>query len=121
MREKVWKYSPDLVMLAVTTNNDITDNSRVLKKTDEIPYFVYKDAQLTLDDSFRNSRTFLARRSVLGRIGSWFRTHSRVVAAVIQGHHGFKVLLGVLASEAGARGAMPTPAILPANKTESSG
>ena len=37
LREKVWKYSPDLVMLAVTTNNDITDNSRALKKTDEIP------------------------------------------------------------------------------------
>src|ERR1044072_1533338 len=93
LREKVCQYSPDLVLLAVTTNNNITDNSRVLKKTDDVPYFVYKDAQLTLDDSFRNSRTFLARRSALGRVGSWFRTHSRVVAAVIQGHRGFKVLL----------------------------
>ncbi len=93
LREKVWQYSPDLVLLAVTTNNDITDNSRVLKKTDDFPYFVYRDSQLTLDDSFRNSRTFRARRSALGRIGSWFRTHSRVVAAVIQGHRGFKLLL----------------------------
>src|SRR6185295_3336403 len=93
LREKVWQYSPDLVLLAVTTNNDVTDNSRVLKKTDDVPYFVYRDTQLTLDDSFRNSRTFLARRSALGRIGSWFRTHSRVVGAVIQGHRGFKVLL----------------------------
>jgi lysophospholipase L1-like esterase len=93
VREKVWKYEPDLVLLAVTTNNDITDNSRVLKKTDDVPYFVYKDAQLTLDDSFRNSRTFQVGRSAFGRLTSWFRVHSRVVGAVIQGLRGFKVLV----------------------------
>lgn len=93
LREKVWKYSPDLVLLAVTTNNDITDNSRTLKRTDDIPYFVYKDAQLTLDDSFKNSRAFLVRNSRLGRLGNWLRAHSRVIGAVIQGHRGFKVLL----------------------------
>lgn len=93
LREKVWKYSPDLVLLAVTTNNDVTDNSRVLKKTDDIPYFVYKDAQLTLDDSFKNSRTFLLRNSRLGRFGKLVRTRSRVIGAMIQGYRGFKVLL----------------------------
>lgn len=93
LREKVWKYSPDLVLLAVTTNNDVTDNSRVLKKTDDIPYFVYKDGQLTLDDSFKNSRTFLLRNSMLGRLGKWLRTRSRVIGAVIQGQRGLKVLL----------------------------
>lgn len=30
----------DIVRLAVTTNNDVVDNSRALKKTDEVPYFV---------------------------------------------------------------------------------
>ena len=93
LREQVWKYAPDLILLAVTTNNDITDNSRVLKKTDDIPYFVYKNGQLTLDDSFKNSRTFLLGRSALGRFGSWLRAHSRVAGAVIQGHRGLKVLL----------------------------
>src|SRR5437763_13084370 len=33
-RNNVWQYSPDIVLLAVTTNNDITDNSREFKKTD---------------------------------------------------------------------------------------
>ena len=28
LRHEVWKYSPDLVLLAVTTGNDISDNSR---------------------------------------------------------------------------------------------
>jgi hypothetical protein len=92
LREEVWKYSPDLVLLAVTTNNDITDNSRELKKTD-IPYFVYKDNHLTLDDSFKNSRAFLLRQSKISRLGVWFRDHSRLVQAVIQGQHGLKILV----------------------------
>jgi len=93
LREQVWKYSPDIVMLAVTTNNDITDNSRALKKTEGIPYFVYHDNHLTLDDSFRNSRVFRLRQSGISRFGRWLRDHSRVVQAITQGHHGFRILL----------------------------
>jgi hypothetical protein len=92
LREKVWKYSPDLVLLAVTTNNDITDNSRALKRTDDYPYFVYQGAQLVLDDSFKNSRSFLFSRSRIGRLGAWLRTHSRLVQAITQGSQGFKIL-----------------------------
>jgi hypothetical protein len=93
LREKVLKYSPDLVLLAVTTNNDITDNSRALKRTDDFPYFVYQGTQLTLDDSFRNSSSYVFSRSRIGRLGTWLRTHSRLIQAINQGHHGFKVLL----------------------------
>jgi len=93
LRDQVWKYSPDIVMLAVTTNNDMTDNLRALKKTDEIPYFIYRDNQLTLDDSFKNSRAFRLRQSGISRFGRWLRDHSRVVQAITQGQHGFKILL----------------------------
>lgn len=93
LREQVWKYSPDIVMLAVTTNNDVIDNSRALKKTDKIPYFVYNDNRLTLDDSFKNSRAFLSRQSPINRFGRWLRDHSRVVQAAVEGHHGFRVRL----------------------------
>src|SRR6266508_2428651 len=93
LREQVWNFSPDIVMLAVTTNNDITDNIRALKKTDEIPYFIYQNNQLKLDDSFKNSRTFRWRQSGISRCGRWLRDPSRVVQAIIQGHHGFKTLL----------------------------
>src|ERR1700749_992120 len=71
LREKVWNYSPDLVLLAVTTNNDVLDNSRALKVTDEIPYFVMSGDQLTLDDSFRRTAAFRLRNSVLNRLGRW--------------------------------------------------
>jgi hypothetical protein len=92
LREKVWKYSPDVVMLAVTTNNDITDNSRALKKVEEIPYFVYRDKQLELDNSFQSSQTFLWRQSRLNRFGRWLRDHSRVVQALTEGHHALKIM-----------------------------
>jgi hypothetical protein len=92
LREKVWRYSPDLVLLAVTTGNDITDNSRILKRTDYIPYFVYKDNQLTLDESFKDSPTFRVANSRFGGLGSWLRTHLRVVGATTQGIRGLKVI-----------------------------
>lgn len=93
LREKVWKYSPDLVLLAVTTNNDVTDNSRVLKQTDDIPYFIYHGNQLTLDDSFRNSRGFLVGNSRAGRFGAWLSAHSRLLQAIAHGQRGLKILL----------------------------
>lgn len=93
LREKVWDYAPDIVLLAVTTNNDITDNLRALKRTEEIPYFVYRDGQLTLDDSFRQSRTFQLRHSALNRAGRWIRDHLRVIQAIHQGHYALKSYL----------------------------
>ena len=93
LREHAWQYSPDIVMLAVTTNNDISDNSRALKKTDEAPYFIYRDGKLTRDDSFKETRAFRWRQSKLNRLGSWIRDHSRLIQAINQGHHGFKIWL----------------------------
>jgi hypothetical protein len=90
LRNHVWQYSPDVVLLAVTTNNDISDNERGLKKTDEIPYFVWHDGKLSQDDSFRQTRTFRWRTSALNRFGGWFRDHLRLVQLIIQAHHGIK-------------------------------
>jgi lysophospholipase L1-like esterase len=93
LRERVWAYSPDIVLLAVTTNNDITDNSRALKKTDEVPYFVYRDGRLVADDSFKSSRDFLWRQGRLAALGRWLKDHLRLVQAINQAHRGFKNLL----------------------------
>lgn len=82
LRERVWAYSPDVVLLAVTTNNDVLDNSRALKLTDEIPYFTLRDGQLVLDNSFRDARSFRLRDSALNRAGRWLRDHLRFVQAV---------------------------------------
>ena len=90
LREHVWDYSPDIVLLAFTTNNDITDNSRALKRTDEIPYFVYREGRLVLDDSFRNTQAFRWRRSAINRLGIWLRDSSRVIQAFHEGHYALK-------------------------------
>jgi hypothetical protein len=50
LQHRVWKYSPDVVLLAFTTGNDISDNSRILKKIDYHPYYVYQGNNLVLDD-----------------------------------------------------------------------
>jgi hypothetical protein len=92
LREKVWKYSPDIVMLTVTTNNDVTDNSRALKRVDEIPYFIYRDNRLILDNSFQSTQRFLWRQSRINRFGRWLRNHSRLVQALTEGHHALKIM-----------------------------
>ncbi len=93
LEQQVWAYAPDVVLLAVTTNNDITDNSRPLKKTDEIPYFVLRDGQLTLDDSFRQTPAFRLRNSLLNRAGRWIRDNLRVIQAIHQAQHAIKARL----------------------------
>ncbi|MBV9924527.1 MAG: SGNH/GDSL hydrolase family protein [Acidobacteria bacterium] len=90
LREKVWGYAPDVVLLAVTTNNDVLDNSRALKLTDEIPYFVMKGDQLTLDDSFKGTAAFRLRNSALNRLGRWLREHLRFVQAIHEGQGAIK-------------------------------
>jgi hypothetical protein len=50
LRHRVWKYKPDVVLLAFTTGNDVADNSRQLKQVNYLPYFVYRGDKLVLDD-----------------------------------------------------------------------
>jgi hypothetical protein len=90
LREKVWSYSPDVVLLAVTTNNDVLDNSRALKVTDEIPYFRIEGDRLALDDSFRQTAAFRLRNSALNRLGRWLREHLRFVQALHEGQGAIK-------------------------------
>jgi len=58
LRHKVPPYHPDLVLLAVFTENDIRGNSRELDGHDMSPYFVMRDGRLVLEDSFRRSTEF---------------------------------------------------------------
>ena len=115
LREKVWGYSPDVVLLAVTTNNDVLDNSRALKAKDDIPYFVLRGDRLVLDDSFRDSPTFRLRNTPLYRLGRWLRERLRFVQAVHEGHGALKSRLAAwrerrrLAREQGRQDAAATP------------
>ncbi|MFL5494298.1 MAG: SGNH/GDSL hydrolase family protein, partial [Gemmatimonadales bacterium] len=61
LQHEVWKYSPDLVLLAFTPSNDVSDNYRPLKRTDYVPYFVYRGDTLVLDSSFLRSKGYQGR------------------------------------------------------------
>jgi hypothetical protein len=96
------------VLLVFTTNNDITDNSRALKRTDEIPYFVFREGHLVLDDSFRNSRTFRLRSSIPNQALTWLRDNSRVLQAFHHAQYAFKNYLERRRARSAAASA-PTP------------
>ncbi|MGB3514396.1 MAG: SGNH/GDSL hydrolase family protein [Microcoleaceae cyanobacterium] len=52
LRQKVWKYQPDIVVLAFFVGNDVINNSRKLEINHFQPFFVYENNQLVLDNSF---------------------------------------------------------------------
>ena len=88
LRQRVWQYNPDVVLLLVTLRNDIRDNSRALDPyaNSGLPYFVYRDGTLTLDDSLLRARnasfTFHLQQSFLGKSLNWLRNHARVVGLI---------------------------------------
>jgi lysophospholipase L1-like esterase len=89
LRHRVWEYSPDVVVLNVTTINDIKDNSRVLNPeyaSLPLPYFIYQGDKLVLDDSQllarNNSRYFRLQQSFPGQAMNWLREHLRLVQLV---------------------------------------
>ncbi|MEP6913494.1 MAG: SGNH/GDSL hydrolase family protein [bacterium] len=118
LRERVWDYSPDLVMLAITTNNDISDNLRSLKKTNQIPYFIYRDRNLALDDSFTRTSSFWWRQSKAARVGRWFEDHSRLVQAIERANHGFKIWLAAKRTKPAPSQVKKVSAATPASEDE---
>lgn len=97
LRRRVWQYSPDVVVLVVTTGNDVRDNSRLLSREyagDPLPYFVYQDGKLVLDDSLLRARNeswkSRLRGSILGRSLDWMRSHLRLVGLFDEARASFR-------------------------------
>jgi lysophospholipase L1-like esterase len=75
LRDRVAKYHPDLVVLAVLTGNDLSDNCRALRPHSQRPFFLLRDGQLVLDDSFQDwvaSENRLQTRLLYG-LADWSR------------------------------------------------
>ena len=58
LRERAWRYDPDMVLLAFFPGNDVRNNSRALEGSRSRAYFVLKDGELALDASFRGDPEF---------------------------------------------------------------
>jgi lysophospholipase L1-like esterase len=68
LRTRVFKYHPDLVLLAFYTGNDVRNNYRPLEQDPLRPYFVLQGGRLVLDDSFRTSSGYRARQTFAARL-----------------------------------------------------
>jgi len=93
LRSRVWAYSPDIVLLAFTTGNDLNDNLKQLSSDPTRPYFVLKDGQLVLDrstlDALENSRRFRLHHSAIFRPVDWLTQHLRTVQFLIYAARAF--------------------------------
>jgi hypothetical protein len=90
LRYKVWDYSPDVVLLAFLTGNDVTENLRAFGSDPMRPYFVYRNGELVLDDSFRNLSAYRARQTLVAGVGYWAINYSRVIQVINAAQHKIK-------------------------------
>jgi hypothetical protein len=88
LQKRVWQYSPDVIVLLVTTGNDVRDNSRALMKYANLPlpFFVYRDGKLILDDSILAARNrslkFRLQQSFIGKSFTWVQNHVRLLGLI---------------------------------------
>ena len=83
LREQIWPFEPDLVLLAFFAGNDIRNNSRALFNERASPYFLYDGDQLSLDRSFVETSSFKLRNSFLYRFVLALSDHSRITQAAL--------------------------------------
>jgi hypothetical protein len=85
LQQEVWKYHPDLVLLAFYPARDIANNVRELNNAVEperSPYFVYRDSRLVLDNSFRSLPALQSTQIAMQNLGYQLNQHIRVLQAV---------------------------------------
>jgi hypothetical protein len=85
LQQEVWKYHPDIVMLAFYSARDVSNNLRALNNTvnpDQSPYFVFAGDQLVLDSSFRSLPSLQWQQIQLQNVRTHISEQSRTLQAV---------------------------------------
>jgi hypothetical protein len=97
LQKHIWQYSPDVIVLVVTTGNDVRDNSRTLNAyaNHPLPYFVSQDGRLILDDSLvaAQNRTlnFRLHQSFIGKSLNWVQNHLRLLGLVYTAREAYQL------------------------------
>lgn len=86
LRHRVWKYSPDVVLLAFFTGNDVADNHPALMQCDYNPYFTFQDGKLVLNDQHTRAKWDQEQKNKSwgGEFRRWRRDTFRVAQVVQQ-------------------------------------
>jgi len=58
LRHRAWRFSPDVVVLAICTGNDIRNDSLELESNQCQPFFTYRDGELVESGPFEESAWF---------------------------------------------------------------
>ena len=82
LRKRVWAFSPDVVLLAFASVNDVRNNSRQLEQDDLRPYFVFQNGELVADMSFRDSPRFRQKQTRLNQTMYRLINHSRLLQLI---------------------------------------
>lgn len=85
LQQEVWKYHPDMVLLAFYPARDIANNLRELNNAvtpEQSPYFVFRSGQLELDDSFRALPVVQERQIALQNLRYELVEHVRSLQAI---------------------------------------
>jgi hypothetical protein len=64
LQNRVWRYQPDMVLLAFFPGNDVRNNSKALEGEPGRAYFSLKDGKLFLDTAFRDDKEFKAKQHI---------------------------------------------------------
>jgi len=62
LRNHVWRYQPDAILLAFFTGNDVWNNSADLDRHPDRPYYELKNGNLILKNEKLNSETFKSKK-----------------------------------------------------------
>jgi hypothetical protein len=85
LKREVWKYQPDLVVVALYPARDIANNVRELNNAvdpERSPYFVYREGRLVEDESFRALAELQPKQIELQNISYQISKRWRVLQAI---------------------------------------
>jgi hypothetical protein len=85
LHNEVWKYDPDIVLVAFYSARDVANNVRGLNNAanpEQSPYFVYRDGRLTLDNTYQSISALQPRQMKLSQLKVEIENHLKVLQAI---------------------------------------
>ncbi len=79
LENRMWKYQPDLVILAFFHGNDLVENNRLLGLDDMQPTFDLQNGRLQFNKSFMQSEEYRNKSSMLGQLWLKLLSNSRLM------------------------------------------
>jgi len=106
LQQEVWNYHPDIVLLAFYPARDIANNLRELNNAvnpEQSPYFVYRQNELVLDDSFRSLPVLEERQMLFQNIRYRVGQHVHLLQAIAALQRLGRIRLAMLETSAKAQ------------------